>query len=77
MTWAQILQIIGLAIAVAVLVVLIVVLARNPLEGGSDNEIKMTNKINTLYILEIISVGLIVLFALIGLIMYRRLPAMC
>ncbi len=78
MQWSSVLQLIGLAIAVAVLVVLIVLLSRNAIEGTEDpNLLKINNKINALYILEIISVGLMVLFAIIGFFMYRRIPIMC
>jgi hypothetical protein len=78
MQWSTILQLIGLAISVAILVVLIVLLSRNAIEGTEDpNLLKINNKINALYILEIISVGIMVLFGVIALVMYRRLPAMC
>jgi len=78
MNWALIVQLIALAVAVAVLVILIVVLARNPLEGTEDaNLLKLNNKITWLYALEIASVGLMVLFGVIALVMYRRIPVMC
>ncbi len=68
-------QLLSIAISIFVLVILIVVLARNPLEGTEDeNLIKLNNKITWLYALEIAAVGLLIVFAMIGFFMYRRLP---
>ncbi len=78
MNASTIVQLLGLIVAVAVLIILIVVLTRNPLEGTEDpNLLKLNNKITWLYVLEIVSVSLMVLFGIIALFMYRRLPVMC
>jgi len=78
----QISQIIALALAIAVLVILIVVLTRNTLtkvpttgtaeEIGSKKITMLDNKINWLYALEIASVGIMILFGLIGFFGYMR-----
>ena len=76
-------QLIALAVTVGVLVILIVVLAKNPIthathdDAFGDDIIALNNKVNWLYGLEIASVGLMLVFAIIGFFMYRRLPAMC
>jgi hypothetical protein len=73
LTW--ILQWLAFAVLVAVLVILIVVLARNPIQDTEDaNLIKLNNKINWLYALEIASVGAMVLLTIVGALMYRRIP---
>ena len=75
MEWSGILTLLSIGITIAVLVILIVVLARNPLENSTDeNLIKITNKINTLYILEIIATSIMVLSLVVGFFMYRRIP---
>jgi hypothetical protein len=71
----QIAQVIALALAVAVLVILIVVLSRNTLSKVDTTEDKVTmldNKVNWLFALEIASVGVMVLFGLIGLFGFMR-----
>lgn len=70
-SWGLILQLFSIAITVAVLVILIVVLARNP---SSDDPQQINNKVNWLYALEIAAVGLMLLFSIISFFMYRRLP---
>ena len=73
-----VLQLIALAITVAVFVILVVVLTRNPITNATNDGalgediIKLNNKINWLYALEIAAVGLMIVFALIGFFMYRR-----
>ena len=61
-------QIITLLLAIAVLVILIVVLTRNSLNGGGDSAdvTKLDNKVNWLYGIAIAEVGLMVLFGVIG-----------
>ena len=77
MEWSGILTLLSIGITIAVLVILIVVLARNPLENSTDeNLIKITNKIKTLYILEIIATSIMVLSLFVGFFMYRRIPVM-
>jgi len=77
----QISQIIALALAIAVLVILIVVLTRNTLtkvpvtndlEEGAKKITMLDNKVNWLYALEIASVGIMILFGLIGFFGYMR-----
>ena len=70
-SWGLILQLFSIAITVAVLVILIVVLARNP---ETNDPQQINNKVNWLYALEIAAVGLMLLFSIVGFFMYRRLP---
>ncbi len=70
-SWGLILQLFSIAITVAVLVILIVVLARNP---DTNDPQQINNKVNWLYALEIAAVGLMLLFSIVGFFMYRRLP---
>ena len=78
MEWGLIFQLLSIALTVAILVVLIVLLARNAIQDTTDeNMLKLNNKINALYILEIVAVSIMIVFAVIGFFMYRRLPAMC
>jgi hypothetical protein len=73
--WGLVLQLIAFAVTVALLVILIIVLTRNPLEGTEDeNMLKLNNKINWLYALEIAGVGLMLVYAIVGFFMYRRIP---
>jgi hypothetical protein len=80
MEWSLVLQLITLAITVAVFVILIVVLTRNPITNAThdgalgDDLINLNNKINWLYALEIAAVGLMIVFAIISFFMYRRFP---
>jgi len=72
-----ILQWLSLAVTIAILVILIVVLARNQLPDAASDSAKITmldNKINWLYALEIAAVALMLLVAIWGMLMYRRLP---
>jgi hypothetical protein len=67
--WGLIFQLFALAITVAVLVILIVVLARNP---DTNDPQQINNKVNWLYALEIASVSLMLIFAIISAVMYWR-----
>lgn len=70
----QISYIVALLFAIAVLVILIVILAKY--KGGdssSQDEWQNTNtKVNWLYWINIVEVGLIVVFGLLSLFAYRR-----
>jgi uncharacterized membrane protein len=80
MEWGLIFQLLSIAITIAVLVILIVVLARNPIKNAThddalgDDVIALNNKVNWIFALEIAAVGLMLVFAIIGFFMYRRLP---
>lgn len=85
----QIARLIALVLAVAVLVILIVVLTRNTLSKAQEvataptaetmegQIIMLDNKINWLFALEIASVGIMVLFGLIGFLSWMRWTAPC
>ena len=69
MNYAFWLQLFVLALTVGVLITLIVLLTRNP---DTNDPQQINNKVNGLYIIEIISVSLMVLFAIISAVMYYR-----
>ena len=71
----QVSYIVALLFSVAILVILIVILAKN--KGGPDatgvyDEGAINNKVNWLYYLSIAEVGIIVVFGLLGLLAMRR-----
>ena len=71
----QISYIVALLFAVAVLVILIVILAKYKSPEGTDTEDKLQNvntKVNWLYWINIVSVGLIVIFGILSLFAYRK-----
>lgn len=80
MEWGLIFQLAALGVTIGVLVVLIVVLVNNPITNAThddalgDDIINLNNKINWIYGLEIAAVALMIVFAVIGFFMYRRLP---
>ncbi len=83
MEWSGILTILSFTLVVAILVILIVVLARNPLQNADSTDptgqdlIRLNNKVNWLYALEIAAVSVMLLSIIISFFMYRRIPAMC
>jgi hypothetical protein len=69
----QISYIIALLFAVAILVILIVILAKY--KGGPPDEVDAHNvnvKVNWLYWINIVEVGLIVIFGVLALLAYRN-----
>jgi hypothetical protein len=73
----QISYIVALLFAVAVLVILIVILARNSAESTANGVTsydpdKINTKVNWLYYINLVEVGLIVIFGLLGLFAMRR-----
>lgn len=83
MEWSGLLTILSIALTVAIFVILIVVLVRNPLENADSTDptgqdlIRLNNKVNWLYALEIAAVSVMLLSLIVGFFMYRRIPAMC
>lgn len=83
MEWSGILTLLSFALVIAILVILIVVLSRNPIKnathdaGLGDDIIALNNKVNWLYGLEIAAVSVMLLSIIISFFMYRRIPAMC
>lgn len=83
MEWSGILTLLSFALVIAILVILIVVLARNPIKNAThdgaagDDIIALNNKLNWLYALEIAAVSVMLLSIIISFFMYRRIPAMC
>jgi hypothetical protein len=85
----QISRLIAIALAIAVLVILIVVLTRNTLSKAQEVDVApsaetmegqivmLDNKINWLFALEIASVGIMVLFGLIGFFSFIRISNPC
>ncbi len=70
----QISYIVALLFAIAVLVILIVILAKyRGGDGTTDDQQHNTNvKVNWLYWINIVEVGLIVVFGLLSLFAYRK-----
>jgi uncharacterized sodium:solute symporter family permease YidK len=71
----QISYIVALLFAIAVLVILIVILAKYKSPEGTDVQNTVDNvnkKVNWLYWINIVEVGLIVIFGLLALFAYRR-----
>jgi formate-dependent nitrite reductase membrane component NrfD len=69
----QISYIVALLFAVAILVILIVILAKY--KGGPADEVDAHNvnvKVNWLYWINIVTVGLVVVFGLLSLFAYRK-----
>ena len=68
-------QLIGFAIAVGILIALIVVLTQFPLvhepAAPTKNEININTKVTWLFIIEIVSAGLMVLLGLLTFFFYR------
>ena len=70
----QVSYIVALLFAIAILVILIVILAKyRGGDGTTDEQQHNTNvKVNWLYWINIVEVGLIVIFGLLALFAYRR-----
>jgi hypothetical protein len=71
----QVSYIVALLFAIAILVILIVILAKYKSPEGTDTDTKLQNvntKVNWLYWINIVEVGLIVIFGLLALFAYRR-----
>jgi hypothetical protein len=71
----QISYIVALLFAIAVLVILIVILAKYKSPEGTSEKDTIDNvntKVNWLYWINIVEVGLIVIFGILALLSYRR-----
>jgi hypothetical protein len=69
MNWGFVFQLFALVVSLVVLGLLIGYYVRNP---DTNEPQQINNKVNLLYILEIVSVSLMVLFALFSAVMYYR-----
>lgn len=69
----QVSYIVALLFAIAILVILIVVLAKYKGNPADNDDWNNTNiKVNWLYWINIVEVGLIVIFGVLALLAYRR-----